>query len=771
MTRAWAFLLVTAGLAAAAIQLTTIRTDIGDFFFSSGSADPGFLAGQLQSDELARRYLISIAHPGIDSPTAMEFVTALQQALAESNQVRRVWTEPFSQTDILQLLHFYAPHQLHLLSLQPDSEVSRLLGPAGMASQAETIRAALLGPDPSLVKSLLTDDPMLLTLAWFTRAGQAYSRPDADPAHSAFFLETQLAGLDIVAQQDFQQAMAEIFGALNSRYDGRFTLEYTGVPVFAVNIHAQVRRDITRISTLSIGLVILLSWLVFRSFRALLCISIMLFTTACIAALLTQWVYGYLHGLTLALGTTLIGICIDYFIHSMVHAGASTGADRVQAIRRIWPVLLVGGATTLIGYTALSFSGFPGLKQVALFTGSGIVAALLITRYILPELMGLFRIQVQPRINLSWLLAAGAGTRSRYLVIAIITGCLLAGGTRIHWGDDLSGLAPSLQQLADTDRLIRARLSSIEPGRFILVTGESMEAVLQTAENVQRQLSRLQQQGKLDAYYPLFPWVASRQLQARNAQAWNDAMNPAVQERWTKTLTDHGLSAAAFPALTTAPESLLKPEQAMATPVAALLATQLLPDTAGTTAVIWLGKHQPQALLDTLRAIPGARYFSQKDNIRQLSRNYRKKAQTMLVWGILVILALLSVRYRSAVDALRALTPAALSIMLLLGLWGLSGAPMGMLHLIGLLLTAAVCVDYGVFFLENRSGNRVRTFQAITVSAITTAAAFASLGAAEYPALHALAWTVAPGVLAGFLLCPVMLGHTGNGESTFNHIK
>jgi predicted exporter len=102
--------------------------------------------------------------------------------------------------------------------------------------------------------------------------------------------------------------------------------------------------------------------------------------------------------------------------------------------------------------------------------------------------------------------------------------------------------------------------------------------------------------------------------------------------------------------------------------------------------------------------------------------------------------------------------------MLLLGLWGLSGAAMGMLHLIGLLLTAAVCVDYGVFFLENRSGNRKRTFQAITVSAITTAAAFASLGAAENPALHALAGTVAPGVLAGFLLCPVILGHTGSRE-------
>ena len=760
MTRAWTFLLFAVGLAIATVQLTSIRTDIGDFFFSGTVDDPAYRIGQVQSEELARRYLISIAHPGIAETTVLGFMTTLQQTLAESDQVRRVWTEPFSQADVLQLLQFYAPHQLQLLSLQPGHEVSRLLSPAGMTAQAEAIKAALLGPDPSLVKSLLADDPMLLTLAWFTQAGQAYQHPDTDPAFSAFFLETQHAGLDTLAQQRFQQLLSDVFRALNSRFEHGFTLEMTGIPVFATNIQAQVKQDITRISTLSIGLVILLSWLVFRSLRALLCISILLFTTACIAALLTQWVYGYLHGLTLALGTTLIGICIDYFVHSIVHAGNSTGVERVQAIRRIWPALLVGGATTLIGYTALSFSGFPGLQQVAVFTGSGIVAALLITRYILPDLLGLFRVQIQPRLNLSSLLTTNVGTRTRYLVIATITGLLLAGGTRIHWGDNLGKLAPSLEQLAETDRAIRARLSSIEPGRFILVSGDSMEAVLQSTEAVQTRLEALQQQGKLDAYYPLFPWIASEQLQIKNTQAWNEALTPAVRERWTRTLTAHGFSAAAFPALSTAPESLLEPEQVLATPAAALLSSQLLQDTTGTTAVIWLGGHQPQALQDALQAIPKARYFSQKDNIRQLASDYRRKAQSMLAWGILVILALLSVRYRSVITALRVLTPATLSIMLLLGLWGLSGAPMGMLHLIGLLLTAAVCVDYGVFFLENRSGNRQRTFQAITVSAITTAAAFASLGIAENPALHALAGTVAPGVLAGFLLCPVMLGNS-----------
>lgn len=768
MTRARLFLLLAVLLVAAATQLTTVRTNISDFFFSAGpqgSGDSGIRLGQMQTGELARRYLISVAHPGVDDLTVRAFMTTLQRALSDSTQVQRVWSEPFSRSDIQQLLQFYAPYQRQLMSLNPEQDISQLFSPETMSTQADHTKEALLGPEAALAKSLLAEDPMLLTLAWFRSIEQAYKQPDSDPTYSTFFLETVHTGLDTNAQQGFQQTLAALFNDLNTQYAQRFTLEYTGIPVFAVSIREQVTRDITRVSTLSIGIVILLAWLVFRSVRALLCISIMLITTASIAALTTQWVYGYLHGLTLALGTTLIGICIDYFVHSIVHAGDATGTRRVDAIRRIWPALLIGGTTTLIGYTALSFSGFPGLQQVALFTGSGIIAALLITRFFLPDLMALFQVRVTPTINLSWLLGHAVGARYRYLLIAVAGGCLLAGGLRIHWSDDMGLLAPSLQELVKNDQQIRARLSSMEPGRFILVTGDSMETVLQDVEAVQRQLDTLQQQGALDTYYPLFPWVASVQLQERNRQAWNDALNTTIRERWTGTLADHGFNATAFPPLGAASGPLLDPDEALQSSVLAPLRTQLQQDDSSTTAVIWLGRHQPEALRDVLQDIPGARYFSQKDNIRQLAGEYRDKAQHMLLLGLLAILVLLVLRYRSATVALRVLAPATLSIMLLLGLWGLSGAPMSMLHLIGLLLTAAVCVDYGVFFLENSGGDRERTYQAITVSAVTTAAAFASLGVAENPALHALAWTVSPGVLAGFLMCPVMLGNTDNRKN------
>jgi predicted exporter len=132
----------------------------------------------------------------------------------------------------------------------------------------------------------------------------------------------------------------------------------------------------------------------------------------------------------------------------------------------------------------------------------------------------------------------------------------------------------------------------------------------------------------------------------------------------------------------------------------------------------------------------------------------------MLAWGGVAILLMLMLRYRSILSAVRVLSPALLSVLLVLGLWGVSAVAPGILHLIGLLLATAICVDYGVFFFENAGGNLQRTLRAISISALTTAVSFACLGAADMPALHALAWTVAPAVLFGFLLCPLLLpGH------------
>jgi len=333
----------------------------------------------------------------------------------------------------------------------------------------------------------------------------------------------------------------------------------------------------------------------------------------------------------------------------------------------------------------------------------------------------------------------------------------LAGGSQVQWRSDLDTLTPDLEQLRQQDRAIRARLVAVEPGRFLLAEGADAGQALQVAEQAVPRLQALHDAGALDAFFPLWPLLASQALQNRNSAAWNARLDADARARWRQALKGQHLAAAAFPPLQPDTRPPLRPGDLRDTPAWPLVTHQLVHDGGRVSVVTWLGRHDPERLRALAADVPGLRYFSQKDAITRLATRYRERAATMLLGGLVLIAALLALRYRSLWRGLRVLAPAALSLAVVTGAWGLAGVPLGMLHLIGLLLAAAICVDYGIFFAENRSGDRRLTFRAITASALTSAVSFGALAAAANPALHALAGTVAPGVLLGFLFCPVLL--------------
>ena len=754
MKHAGWFLVLSAGLALLAITTTRIHTDITDFFFHGDDADSAFLVNQLQSDELARRYLVGFSYPDLDEEAGFDFLTAVRQRLEADPDVQRVNSGRPSEAALRQLIQVYAPHHVQLFSLQPEQDFPTLFSTQGLDAQALRVREALLGPDPQLAKSLLHEDPMLLTLNWLQKLGRSTPRPLTRQGYSVLFVDTRIDATDTAAQARFQQRLQTIFKQLDASLGDAVHMEVTGVPVFAVHIKNAVAQDIQRVSILSAASVALLFLLVFRSGRALLVTALLMLTTLATAVLVTDGVFGYVHGLTLALGTTLIGVCIDYPIHAMVHASEAAGAATLQ---RLWSPMILAGITTVIGYAALAMSGFPGLQQIALFSATGILTALLLTRFALPGLIAMFHPSLHPRLSANWLLAEPVTRILRPGILVVAAVVVVAGDSRLHWSSDLNTLSPDLEQLRQRDRSIRTHLVTVEPGRFLLVSGNNIEQALQSAEQLIPRLRQLHDEGVLDAFFPVYPLLASRALQQRNETQWNEILDAAASTHWRQALERHGLNARTFPPLQ--PERLapLQPADLKGTSAWPLISSQLVQLGEQTAAIIWLGHHDPGRVRRAVAGIPQVRYFSQKDSITRLATRYREHATTMLLLGMLTILLLLAVRYRSLRRALQVLAPAAASILIVMGAWGLVGVPLGMLHLVGLLLAAAICVDYGIFFADNRVGDRRITFQAIMVSALTSAVSFGALGAAQTPALHALAWTVAPAVLLGFLLCPLML--------------
>ena len=212
-------------------------------------------------------------------------------------------------------------------------------------------------------------------------------------------------------------------------------------------------------------------------------------------------------------------------------------------------------------------------------------------------------------------------------------------------------------------------------------------------------------------------------------------------------------------------------QQALASPAKYLLENQLIITESQTLLMIWIAQHDPAVLRKVFNGIPGVTYFSQRDLLNQMAADYQSRAQLTLQIGLVIILLLLLFRYRNILTTLRTLLPALIAAVFILAGWSLSQQDISFLHLVGFLLAVAICVDYGIFYQENRSGNIALTYQAMAASMLTSVLAFSCLAAATSASLQLLGQVVALGVVLRFLLCPVIIKPSPNPVTGLDHSR
>jgi predicted exporter len=191
------------------------------------------------------------------------------------------------------------------------------------------------------------------------------------------------------------------------------------------------------------------------------------------------------------------------------------------------------------------------------------------------------------------------------------------------------------------------------------------------------------------------------------------------------------------------------------------LDAQLLPGAGGTpwTALLLLqgpaGGSVPLAeLRQAVADVPGTRVVQVQPELSRIYDGYLSQARWQAAAGALAVLALLGWHLRSLRRLAGVLLPLAASVVLVLAGLALSGAALGVLHLIGLLLVAAIGSNYALFFdyLRQRGDADMDTLASLMLANLTTVVSFALLATAKVPALAAVGQTVAPGALLSLLL-------------------
>ena len=734
------------------------KTDLSAFIMAGEKADSILLASEMQSGALSRRYLVSI---GSDKNGAApkSFVRALITQLKTIEGVLDVWL-PDENKEVTEVISkVYSSHANALYSLNPEQKLADLFSAQGLTKRAEFLKDALLSPHGGMVKKIALQDPLLLTLSSFESLNnQMKSAVNQDKNYQNIILETSAAGLDIPEQKRIQAKIMHIFEQQNQSLSNSYQLEMTGVAVFAVATQALIQGDIQLVSVLSSVALMLLFLLIFRSFSSLFQVFSVLLIVILSSILITQLVFGYVHGMTVAIGATLVGICIDYPIHAIAHAQTVPPSQRIAVIAKVWPSMVLGGITTLIGYIALGISGYPGFQQVAVYAASGIIVSLLLTRFVFPRIITSDQCrQLKVPFIKSWAIVCQRFRPYLIAVLLLFFCASLFGIKSLQWMEDMQELTPELDYLKQKDKRIRERMTSIEPGRFILIVENNVEGVLQKTEKVYTVLEQLKQSNDLSDYFGVYPWLLSVKQQRKNQTLLNNQLTDDNLLLWQQALKLQGLSVKKLGHFNYPSSTPITLQEVFATPVKKIIDNRVINGEKESIVMLWLAEHSPDAVKAAVNKMDGVQYISQRDMLNEMTQDYTQRAQKLLLIGLVLIMLLLLSRYKNLLKTIQTLLPAILAAFFILGFWSFSGVSISFLHLVGFLLGVAICVDYGIFYQENRGGDITLTYQAMGASMLTSALAFGCLIVSESTSLKILASVVVLGVFIGFLLCPIII--------------
>jgi predicted exporter len=122
--------------------------------------------------------------------------------------------------------------------------------------------------------------------------------------------------------------------------------------------------------------------------------------------------------------------------------------------------------------------------------------------------------------------------------------------------------------------------------------------------------------------------------------------------------------------------------------------------------------------------------------------------------GALAVVVLLAAWLRSGRRLLAVCLPLVVAVVLTLGGMAALHVPLGILHLVGLLLIVAVGSNYALFFDQLRETGRADedTLASLMLANLTTVVSFGLIAISDIPALSSIGRVVAPGALLALLL-------------------
>ncbi|MDD1013992.1 MMPL family transporter [Pseudomonas rubra] len=708
-------------------------------------------AEQRMQEPLNREMLVLVGHPQRDQ------AIALAQRLAQQWQASGLFEKVqwSLQTDLQALREQLLQGRLAMLSRADRS--SLIDNPQGFIEQRvqnlyDPFAGFSLVPSQDdwlgLTGRIQNSQPRPAAVQLDTASGALVAEADG---HNWVLLRARTLGNAFDMQLPLQVADLLANSRVEAGQNGARLLAASGL-LYAANGQRQASQEITWVGGGATVGILLLLLLAFRRLRILLAfvpvlVGMLFGAVTCVA------LFGQMHVMTLVLGSSLIGVAVDYPLHYLSKSWSLRPWQAWPAVRLTLPGLSLSLATSCIGYLALAFTPFPALTQIAVFSAAGLIGAYLSAVCLLPALLKGIELQPAqwPLQIAQWLVDLRQKLLSK-VPSPVLLGLLIlfcaAGLWQLDSRNDIRQWVGSPPQLLEEAQAV-ARITGYQPtSQFYLVRGADQAQLLARLQNLGTRLDELVVTDKLKGYMALSQLVAS----ATEQQQVRDALGKLPLQ----PLQALGVPQSALKAELAKVQALptLDIDQALSGPLGEPWRTLWLgADAEGVAAIVSLqGLNDPALLRLQADDLDGVQLVDRLGDLNRVFAATQVSAAELKLLSCALIVVLLILPFGLG-GALRIVALPLLAALCSLACLGWLGQPLTLFSLFGLLLVTAISVDYAILMHEQIGGAAVSLLGTL-LAATTTWLSFGLLAVSSTPAVSNFGLAVSLGLAFSFVLAP-----------------
>lgn len=477
----------------------------------------------------------------------------------------------------------------------------------------------------------------------------------------------------------------------------------TGTPIHSYYASSRSMTEINIICILSSLFIIAIAYFYFRNLKLLLPIAVSLSAGMLSGFLAASIVFKSIHVLTFVFSTTLIGICIDYSLHYFIEKDLS----------KIFKSLTVSMLTTVSAFAVLLCSGVELLRQISVFTMTGLLCVYSIVVLFYP----LLKFDYTPR-KINFVM----DEKFKKILAAVVILVSIAGMFFVKFNDDIRNMYVPSKKLLVAEKLFASVTGGNEKTSFAVVEGKNIEEILQKEEQIARNLQEVN-------YQALSKFIPSEKQQKKNfelrknlyknyLESYAVFLSPAEKK---KLLNENP------------PYDFLKFDKN--SPFADFLIGE------NTSVMVLYDFNSPEIINRN-----GGKYVDVRKDISDKIGGCRRMCTRMLIPVFVIVWILLSIIYKPK-TAVKILTPSLLACGFSIGLLGLTGQEINLFHILALFLIIGFGLDYSVF----RAGCKKDSSDSVLLSCATTVFSFLLLAFTSFKLISSLGFILSVGLTVSYL--------------------